>query len=104
VVYLVHFARPYRHARHYLGYTADVGARAARHAAGHGARLLEVVTQAGIPWQVVRVWENGDRALERRLKAHKKSWRLCPVCRTERGWPPPADTGAAPNGRENAWR
>ena len=40
-VYLIHFARPYWHARHYIGYTAleDVDARMARHRAGGGSRL-----------------------------------------------------------------
>jgi hypothetical protein len=44
-VYLLHFDRPYRHARHYLGWTADetVDARLARHRAGGGARLIAVI-------------------------------------------------------------
>ncbi|MBB5085041.1 putative GIY-YIG superfamily endonuclease [Nonomuraea endophytica] len=28
-VYLLHFAQPYRHARHYLGWTTDLQARLA---------------------------------------------------------------------------
>jgi predicted GIY-YIG superfamily endonuclease len=97
MVYLVHFARPYRHARHYLGYTADLDAREIRHRAGHGARLLEVVTRAGIGWDVVRTWDDGDRRLERRLKRQKNAWRLCPVCRSERG-AVGRTAGAAPDG------
>lgn len=48
VCYLLHFHTPFRHARHYLGTTNDLPARTARHQAGDGARLVEVITQAGI--------------------------------------------------------
>ncbi len=51
VVYLLHFDQPYKHARHYTGWTESSGslkARLARHARGDGARLLEVVHAAGI--------------------------------------------------------
>jgi predicted GIY-YIG superfamily endonuclease len=47
-VYLLHFDRPYKRARHYLGWASDLDARLAQHTAGHGARLLEVVHDAGI--------------------------------------------------------
>ena len=40
VVHLVHFTQPYRHARHYTGWTADLESRLAEHQAGRGARLL----------------------------------------------------------------
>ncbi len=79
-VYLLHFDRPYRHARHYLGYAADLDERIARHRQGDGARLVQVAAGAGIGFVVARTWP-GDRALERRLKRRKASPRLCPVCR-----------------------
>lgn len=66
-VYLVHFETPYRHAKHYLGSTADLDARLAQHRAGTGARLMAVITDAGIGWRIARTW-SGDRRLERRLK------------------------------------
>ena len=47
-VYLIHFDRPYKDSRHYLDHADDVDARIERHRQGHGARLIEVVTQAGI--------------------------------------------------------
>ncbi len=78
--YLLHFDRPYRHARHYLGYADDLDARIARHRSGDGARLVEVAAGAGIDFVVARTWA-GDRTLERRLKRRKASPRLCPVCR-----------------------
>jgi predicted GIY-YIG superfamily endonuclease len=82
-VYLIHFDRPYHHARHYLGYTDDLPARLDRHLAGNGGRLLQVVRAAGIGYQVVRAWE-GDRGLERKLKKQKGSPRLCPICKGQK--------------------
>ena len=81
-IYLVHFARPYRHARHYLGWTAaeSVDARLARHRRGEGARLLRALVLAGIEFDVVRTWPGG-RTEERALKRRKNAPRLCPVCR-----------------------
>jgi predicted GIY-YIG superfamily endonuclease len=79
-VYLIHFAEPYRHAKHYLGWASDLEQRITRHRCSHGARLLQVVNQAGIEWKVVRVWEDETRHFERRLKNRKNSPRLCPVC------------------------
>jgi predicted GIY-YIG superfamily endonuclease len=78
-VYLLHFDRPYGHARHYLGWTADLPSRLAEHAAGRGARLLEVVSQAGIGWQLARTW-TGGRARERQLKRQGGASRCCPCC------------------------
>ncbi len=47
-VYLLHLERPYQHAKHYTGWTQDLAARLAEHAAGRGARLLEVAGAHGI--------------------------------------------------------
>ena len=80
-VYLLHFDKRYRHAGHYLGFAEDVEARIARHRAGNGARLVEVITQAGIGFTVARIWPDGDRAFERKLHNYKASPRLCPICR-----------------------
>lgn len=78
-VYLLHFDRPYAHARHYCGWTADLPARLADHAAGQGARLLAVVAEAGIGWTLARAW-TGDRARERALKRQGGAARRCPLC------------------------
>ena len=83
-VYLIHFEQPYKHARHYLGFVEQpdgIQARVERHAKGGDARLLQVVTDAGIAWRVVRTWPDGDRSFERKLKNKKNSKCLCPVCR-----------------------
>lgn len=87
MVYLIHFEKPLAHAQHYLGYCngeESLEQRVDRHRRGDGARLLRAVAQAGIRFQVVRTWTDGDRALERRLKGWKKSSNLCPVCRAKR--------------------
>ena len=78
-VYLLHFDRPLKHARHYLGYAEDLGARLERHRAGNGARLMEVIATAGITWRLARTWEGG-RKLERQLKRRKEAPALCPIC------------------------
>lgn len=83
VVYLVHFTEPYRHARHYTGWTADLESRLAEHHAGRGARLLQVISQAGIDWTLARTWL-GTRARERQLKRQGGASRRCPICRAER--------------------
>jgi hypothetical protein len=85
VVYLLHFDRPIGdptnprgYACHYTGWTLDLPARLVDHAAGRGARLMEVVGELGIGWQLARIWA-GTRARERSLK-QRGATRRCPVC------------------------
>ncbi len=79
IVYLLHFTSPYKHARHYVGFTTDLAARLADHFNGRGARLLEVIVAAGIGAQLARTWA-GNRKLERQIKNRKATPRLCPIC------------------------
>jgi hypothetical protein len=51
---------PYRHAGHYMSWTQDLDARIEAHRAGKGARLIQVITAAGLGFVVARTWE-GDR-------------------------------------------
>ncbi len=81
-VYLIHFDQPYKHARHYLGYASDVSARLQLHASGQGARLMQVIVEAGITWRLARTW-SGGRDFERKLKSRKKASELCPFCKEE---------------------
>jgi predicted GIY-YIG superfamily endonuclease len=83
-VYLIHFRKPYKHARHYLGYSQNLDKRITDHLAGMGARLLEVVTQAGIEWKLARTWPGADRGLERRLKRRHGAASICPICSGKR--------------------
>ena len=86
VIYLLHFDRPIGdltnprgYASHYTGWTLDLPARLVDHAAGRGARLMEVVGEQGIGWQLARIW-TGTRTRERSLKQSGGAARRCPVC------------------------
>jgi hypothetical protein len=88
-VYLIHFdqplgdlSNPRGQARHYLGYTDDLQARLEAHRRGNGSAIMAAVTRAGITWQLARTWD-GDRGLERQLKARHNSPQLCPICQEE---------------------
>ena len=78
-VYLLHFDRPYKHARHYIGWADDLDARLAVHGTRHGARLLAVLRAEGIGWQLARTWP-GDRHRERQIKTQGGASRVCPLC------------------------
>jgi predicted GIY-YIG superfamily endonuclease len=79
VIYMLCFSQPYRHARHYVGWTEDLLDRLDTHAKGQGARLVEVITQAGIGFTLVRICE-GTRRTERAIKNAGGAVRYCPVC------------------------
>lgn len=95
-VYLLHFKRPLGdlsnprgQARHYMGSTLDIFGRLGAHRHGNGhARLMEVVHERGIDWELARVWscdtEEEARALEYTLKGQHNGPRLCPICKEER--------------------
>jgi hypothetical protein len=87
LVYQVHFDRPIgdtsnprSFASHYTGWTLNLPVRLGEHAAGRGARLMQVVAEQHIAWQVTRLWA-GSRARERSLKRQGGAARRCPVCR-----------------------
>lgn len=82
-VYLIHFDEPFKHARHYIGWSQRLEARLEHHRRGTGARLMAAVSAAGIPWSVVQTWP-GTRTLERRLHRRKGAGRFCPTCKGER--------------------
>jgi predicted GIY-YIG superfamily endonuclease len=82
MVYLIHFEQKLSHAQHYIGFAEnDLEQRIEKHKSGLGAKILRAANQAGINWNVVKVWDNGDRTFERKLKNQKKARCLCPVCR-----------------------
>ena len=82
-VYLLHFSQPFHHARHYLGSTDDLDNRLQEHRTGQGARLTQVIHNAGISFILARTWEGG-RDLERKLKRWHKSPDLCPICKAQK--------------------
>ena len=83
-VYLFHFDQRYEHAGHYTGWAEDLDHRVAEHQAGRGARLIEVITQAGISFRLARTWPGVTRARERQLKRQGGASRHCPICQEDR--------------------
>lgn len=81
-VYLLHFERPYRHARHYSGFAQNLSWRIKHHRNGTGARLTQVIKENGIRFAVVKVWPGEGRTYERKVKRRGNA-RLCPVCSGE---------------------
>jgi hypothetical protein len=82
-VYLLHLDTPFGHAKHYTGWAASLASRLAHHAAGTGARLMQVVAQAGIGFSLARTWQEVDRNFERKLKNRGGASRHCPICKGE---------------------
>lgn len=85
--YLIHFLQPIseKHTTlHYLGYAENLRTletRIAHHRKGTSkVRLLEVAKERGIDFIVAKVWEDGDREFERKLKRQNNAPRLCPIC------------------------
>jgi hypothetical protein len=90
VIYLIHFDQPIGDlhnprgfASHYTGWTLDLPTRLVDHAAGRGARLMQVVGEHGIGWQLARIW-TGTRTRERSLKRSGGAARRCPICQLTR--------------------
>jgi hypothetical protein len=54
--------------------------RLGQHAAGRGARPVEVITQAGITFRLARTWPGVTRARERQLENQGGASRRCPIC------------------------
>ena len=80
IVYLLHFERSYRHARHYIGFTQNLEQRLEAHRAGRGSPLIAAAIADGTDFQLAAIWE-GDRHDERRLHRQKNTRaRLCPLC------------------------
>ena len=84
MVYLIHFQSKLHHAQHYIGFVeTDLLQRIELHLSNKGAKLLAAVNNQGIRWQVVRIWLEGDRRMERKLKNYKKARCFCPVCKSQ---------------------
>lgn len=82
-VYVIHFNKPYRHALHYVGWASDgrLFERLREHARGDGARLMQVITEAGIGWSLARIYPGVPRMNERARKVTGAASRFCPLCR-----------------------
>lgn len=86
-VYLLCFNKPFKHARHYLGWTEDLPSRLERHASGNGAKIVAAAQAAGVGWTLVRTWLDKTRYFERKLKSQNNGPRLCPRCKIGFTWP-----------------
>ena len=80
VTYLIHTLRPLAHLRHYLGWTQNLEQRLEEHRSGRGARVMQVLKEQGIEWELARTWPNTTRKFERKLKSQGGLSRHCPIC------------------------
>jgi hypothetical protein len=85
-VYVLHFEPAYKHARHYIGWTAgdDVTTRLRVHLQGRGSPLIRAAVAAGVDVQLAATYQ-GTRYLERRLKRWHKTSQFCAICSEHRG-------------------
>ena len=83
-VYQLHFHSRYYHAGHYIGATGHLDVRLQLHRRGYGAKLTKAVVEAGISFELARLWQvpTWEEALEleRRLHARHNGPLLCPIC------------------------
>jgi predicted GIY-YIG superfamily endonuclease len=88
MIYLIHFsARTKEGHQHYLGWSADVEKRFARHKAGRGAQETRKAVADGLKLTLAQTW-SGTPLQERRIKDERKQVRrgfacLCPFCGTD---------------------
>ena len=83
-VYLLHFDRPLKHARHYLGWAIDAISRDDEHEKPWDrVKILAECRRQGIGWSLVRIWDKVTRAFERQLKQGHGAARLCPLCKDD---------------------
>lgn len=92
-LYLLHFAEPYAHARHYLGYAIGTGrgrdyAKAQAGGVLHGAHeLVQAVQYAGIEIVVADVLVGEGRATQRAMRSSHNLARHCPICLSDAASP-----------------
>lgn len=82
-VYILHFAEPIHHARHYCGCSGSLLARMETHAKGFGANLTRVALERSIPWKLAAVGTCPLEEIyqwERRLKKWHGSEEHCGCC------------------------
>lgn len=82
VVYLLHFDRTLKGRQHYIGSTKYQRrfTRWREHALGNGSQYVRRFINAGIGFNVVRLWFSHDRDREAVLKRTSVFAKLCPLC------------------------
>jgi predicted GIY-YIG superfamily endonuclease len=84
-VYLIHFEKHFKHAKHYIGFTSvNVEERFKRHKNGSGSSLLKAVSKEKINFIIARTWPGKPFSFEKDLKHQKNSKRFCPICNPEK--------------------
>lgn len=87
-VYIIHFEKPFHHAKHYIGMTGEgLLERFKRHKQGGGAKITSAVVKAGIKLRcLMKIGEfetaGEARQFEIRLKKRKESKRFCSICKS----------------------
>jgi hypothetical protein len=81
-IYLLHFHRPYKHARHYTGWAKNVETRVGQHFDGstNSSHLVKAALTAGIGFDIARIWPHKTRNDERQMKLQGGAARRCPIC------------------------
>lgn len=80
-VYVLHIEPPYKHAKHYIGFTTrSFEARIADHLSGRGSPLVKAAIDAGCSVTLAHKWSCGTRGFERHLKNRKEAPRWCKCC------------------------
>jgi predicted GIY-YIG superfamily endonuclease len=89
-VYILHLSRPLGNlanrraqALHYCGFAEDLEARLAKHRAGRGSKLIAAAVAQNISFEVF-AWP-ASLAVEKRVKAYKKTSAFCPACARSAG-------------------
>jgi hypothetical protein len=82
-VYLLHFDTPFRHARHYIGFSIDVDKRLEDQLRGNGARLVRHALAAGISITLAQEFPNTSIRFELKMKNRGGAAKWCPVCKKE---------------------
>lgn len=86
-IYILHFQRPFKHAKHYVGFVdgglAALESRLQYHESGRGNPLVAAVVAAGIPYTVAAFLPgpSNSRDEERKIKNRGSACRCCPICR-----------------------
>lgn len=83
-VYIICFDQPIQteraNVKHYVGFATHLEQRIQHHRNGTGAAILRAANNAGIKWNISRVFKNATREIERKIKNYKKTAAFCPNC------------------------
>jgi hypothetical protein len=81
-VYVLHFDPPFKHARHYVGWTIEENAdrRISEHLDLRGSPLVAAAVRAGSAVSVVAVFPGAGKDYERYVKRRKCTTRFCHLC------------------------